>query len=99
MGKIIAEIEAAGQLGERLAYQMKNRFMSLTSPEAQQLFDELNRLPFHDEKIVLTKTGSKLIFSMSTVSHIAVAHNLFPYLRTKRQNIFNNTYLEIFVGI
>lgn len=82
-GKIIAEIEAAGQLGERLAYQMKNRFMSLTSPEAQQLFDELNRLPFHDEKIVLTKTGSQLIFSMSTVSHIAVAHNLFSLFKDK----------------
>ena len=43
--KIIAEIEAAGQLGERLADQMKNRFMSLTSIEAQQLFDELNKIP------------------------------------------------------
>lgn len=30
-GKIIAEIEAAGQLGERLTDRMKNRFMSLTS--------------------------------------------------------------------
>lgn len=81
--KIIAEIEAAGQLGERLAYQMKNRFMSLTSPEAQQLFDELNRFPFHDEKIVLTKTGSQLIFSMSTVNQIAVAHNLFSLFSNK----------------
>ena len=85
-GKIIAEIEAAGQLGERLAYQMKNRFMSLTSPEAQQLFDELNRLPFHDEKIVLTKTGSQLIFSMSTVSQVAVAHNLFSLFSDKNPN-------------
>ena len=82
-GKIIAEIEAAGQLGERLTEQMKNRFMSLTSPEAQQLFDELNRRPFHDEKIVLTKTGSQLIFSMSTVSQIAVAHNLFSLFNDK----------------
>lgn len=82
-GKIIAEIEAAGQLGERLTEQMKNRFMSLTSPEAQQLFDELNRSPFHDEKIVLTKTGSQLIFSMSTVSQIAVAHNLFSLFNDK----------------
>ena len=82
-GKIIAEIEAAGQLGERLTEQMKNRFMSLTSPEAQQLFDELNRCPFHDEKIVLTKTGSQLIFSMSTVSQIAVAHNLFSLFNDK----------------
>ena len=81
-----AEIEAAGQLGERLAYQMKNRFMSLTSPEAQQLFDELNRLPFHDEKIVLTKTGSQLIFSMSTVSQVAVAHNLFSLFSDKNPN-------------
>ena len=81
--KIIAEIEAANQLGERLAYQMKNRFMSLTSPEAQQLFDELNRIPFHDEKIVLTKTGSQLIFSMSTVSQVAVAHNLFSLFSNK----------------
>lgn len=82
-GKIIAEIEAAGQLGERLTEQMKNRFMSLTSPEAQQLFDELNRRPFHNEKIVLTKTGSQLIFSMSTVSQIAVAHNLFSLFNDK----------------
>lgn len=82
-GKIIAEIETAGQLGERLTEQMKNRFMSLTSPEAQQLFDELNRRPFHDEKIVLTKTGSQLIFSMSTVSQIAVAHNLFSLFNDK----------------
>lgn len=82
-GKIIAEIEATGQLGERLTEQMKNRFMSLTSPEAQQLFDELNRRPFHDEKIVLTKTGSQLIFSMSTVSQIAVAHNLFSLFNDK----------------
>ena len=82
-GKIIAEIEAAGQLGERLTEQMKNRFMSLTSPEAQQLFDELNIRPFHDEKIVLTKTGSQLIFSMSTVSQIAVAHNLFSLFNDK----------------
>lgn len=82
-GKIIAEIEAAGQLGERLTDQMKNRFMSLTSSEAQQLFDELNRRPFHDEKIVLTKTGSQLIFSMSTVSQIAVAHNLFSLFNDK----------------
>lgn len=82
-GKIIAEIEAAGQLGERLTEQMKNRFMSLTSPEAQQLFDELNRRPFHDEKIVLTKTGSQLIFSMSTVSQIVVAHNLFSLFNDK----------------
>lgn len=82
-GKIIAEIEAAGQLGERLTEQMKNRFMSLTSPEAQQLFDGLNRRPFHDEKIVLTKTGSQLIFSMSTVSQIAVAHNLFSLFNDK----------------
>ena len=81
--KIIAEIESAGQLGERLTEQMKNRFMSLTSPEAQQLFDELNRRPFHDEKIVLTKTGSQLVFSMSTVSQIAVAHNLFSLFNDK----------------
>lgn len=81
--KIIAELESAGQLGERLANQMKNRFISLTSSEAKQLFDELNRIPFHDEKIVLTKTGSQLIFSMSTVSHVAVAHNLFSLLENK----------------
>lgn len=84
--KIIAEIEAAGQLGERLADQMKNRFMSLTSIEAQQLFDELNKIPFHDEKIVLTKTGSQLIFSMSTVSQVAVAHNLFSLFSEKHPN-------------
>ena len=84
--KIIAEIEAAGQLGERLAEQMKNRFMSLTSIEAQQLFDELNKIPFHDEKIVLTKTGSQLIFSMSTVSQVAVAHNLFSLFSEKHPN-------------
>ncbi len=87
--KIIAEIEAAGQLGEQLANQMKNRFMSLTSLEAQQLFDELNRIPFHDEKIVLTKTGSQLIFSMSTVSQIAVAYNLFSLFSDK-----NPDYLQ-----
>lgn len=38
MGKIIAEIEAAGQLGERLTDQMKNRFMSLTSLEILTTF-------------------------------------------------------------
>lgn len=81
--KIITDIEAAGQLGERLANQMKNRFESLTSREAQQLFNELNRIPFHDEKIVLTKTGSQLIFSMSTVSQAAVAHNLFSLFSDK----------------
>ena len=81
--KVIAELESAGRLGERLVYQMKNRFMSLTSLKAQQLFDELNRIPFHDEKIVLTKTGSQLIFSMSTVSQVAVAHNLFSLFSNK----------------
>lgn len=81
--KIVTEIETAGQLGIRLAEQMKNRFISLTSPEAQRLFDELNRIPFHDEKIVLTKTGSQLIFSMSTVSHVAVARNLFSLFENK----------------
>jgi predicted MPP superfamily phosphohydrolase len=81
--KIVTEIETAGQLGIRLAEQMKNRFLSLTSPEAQRLFDELNRIPFHDEKIVLTKTGSQLIFSMSTVSHMAVARNLFSLFENK----------------
>lgn len=37
MEKIVTEIETAGQLGIRLAEQMKNRFISLTSPEAQRL--------------------------------------------------------------
>ena len=84
--KIIAEIEAADQLGVRLAEQIKNRFISLTSSEAQQLFDKLNKIPFHNEKIVLTKTGSQLIFSMSTVSHVAVARNLYSLFENKSTN-------------
>ena len=32
---------------------------------------------------MLTKTGSQLIFSMSTVSQIAVAHNLFSLFNDK----------------
>lgn len=88
--KIVAELETAGQLGIRLAEQMKNRFISLTSPESQRLFDELNRIPFHDEKIVLTKTGSQLIFSMSTVSQVAVAHNLFSLFNNKDTDYLQN---------
>lgn len=80
---IIADLETAGSLGERLARQMQNRLRSMTSEEAIQLFDKLNEIPFHDEKIVLTKTGSQFIFSMSTVSQVAVAHNLFSLFEEK----------------
>ncbi len=74
---IIMELDKSGQLGNRLAEAMKNRFCSLISPEAKQLFNELNKHPFHNEKIILTQTGSQLIFSMSTVNQVAVAHNLY----------------------
>jgi hypothetical protein len=80
---IIAALEAAGQLGERLTQQMQNRLRSMMSTEAKQLFDELNKIPFHNEKIVLTKTGSQLISSMSTVSQTAIAHNLFSLFEEK----------------
>lgn len=81
--KIIEAFEAAGPLGERLTDQMKNRLRSLSSNEAKKLLDQLNRIPFHNEKIVLTKTGSRLIFSMSVVSQVAVAENLFSLFEHK----------------
>lgn len=92
--RIISAFENSGQLGERLADQMKNRFKSLSSPEAKKLFDELNNIPFHDEKIVITKTGSQLIFSMSTVSQVAVANNLFSLFKDKEATFFQEKIVD-----
>lgn len=92
--EIISSFENSGKLGERLADQMKNRFKSLSSAEAKKLFDELNNIPFHDEKIVLTKTGSQLIFSMSTVSQLAVASNLFSLFKEKDVIFFQKNIVD-----
>lgn len=80
---IIGDLEASGKLGEILVRQIKNRIQPMSSDEARKLVEELNKLPFHDEKIVLTKSGSQIIFSMSSVSQCAVAHNLFTVLKDK----------------
>lgn len=80
---IISDLESADQLGEILVRQIKNRIQPMNSTEARSLFEELNRLPFHDEKIVFSKSGSQIIFSMSSVSQTAVAKNLFSLLENK----------------
>lgn len=80
---IINDFEASGKLGEILVRQIKNRIQPMNSGEAQKLISELNKRPFHDEKIVLTKSGSQIIFSMSSVSQCAVAQNLFALLKDK----------------
>lgn len=80
---IMNDIEASGKLGEILVRQLKNRIQPMNSDEAKKLVEELNNRPFHDEKIVLTKSGSQIIFSMSSVSQCAVAHNLFTLLNDK----------------
>lgn len=80
---IISDLESADQLGEILTRQIKNRIQPMNSNEARSLFEELNRLPFHDEKIVFSKSGSQIIFSMSSVSQSAVANNLFTLLENK----------------
>lgn len=78
---IMNDFEASGKLGEILVRQLKNRIQPMSSDEAKKLVEELNNRPFHDEKIVLTKSGSQIIFSMSSVSQCAVAHNLFTLLQ------------------
>ena len=80
---IISDLEGAGKLGEILVRQIKNRIQPMNSDEARRLFEELCKRPFHDEKIVLSKSGSQIIFSMSSVSQYAVAHNLFTLLKDK----------------
>lgn len=85
---IIDDLEAAGALGEILVRQIKNRIQPMNSDEAKKLVEELNKRPFHDEKIVLTKSGSQIIFSMSSVSQYAVAHNLFTLLKDKDTEFF-----------
>lgn len=80
---IISDLESSERLGEILVRQIKNRLQPMNSDEARSLFEELNRLPFHDEKIVLSQSGSQIIFSMSSVSQSAVAHNLFTLLEEK----------------
>ena len=80
---IMNDFEASGKLGEILVRQLKNRIQPMSSDEAKKLVEELNNRPFHDEKIVLTKSGSQIIFSMSSVSQCAVAHNLFTLLQDK----------------
>ncbi len=80
---IIGDLETSGKLGEILVRQIKNRIQPMSSDEARKLVEELNKHPFHDEKIVLTKSGSQIIFSMSSVSQCAVAHNLFTLLKDK----------------
>ena len=81
--QIISDLESARRLGEVLVRQIKNRIQPMNSKEASVLFEQLNRLPFHDEKIVLSKSGSQIIFSMSSVSQSAVANNLFSLLGEK----------------
>ena len=80
---IMNEFEASGKLGEILVRQLKNRIQPMNSNEAKKLVEDLNNRPFHDEKIVLTKSGSQIIFTMSSVSQCAVAHNLFTLLNDK----------------
>lgn len=80
---IMKDFEDSGRLGEILVRQIKNRIQPMNSDEARKLVEELNKHPFHDEKIVLTKSGSQIIFSMSSVSQYAVAHNLFTLLHDK----------------
>lgn len=80
---IISDLESSERLGEILVRQIKNRLQPMNSDEARYLFEELNRHPFHDEKIVLSKSGSHIIFSMSSVSQSAVAHNLFSLFKDK----------------
>lgn len=80
---IMNDFEASGKLGDMLVRQLKNRIQPMSSNEAKKLVEELNNRPFHDEKIVLTKSGSQIIFSMSSVSQCAVAHNLFTLLKDK----------------
>ena len=80
---IISDLDSSDRLGEILAKQIKNRIQPMNSTEARSLFEELNRLPFHDEKIVFSKSGSQIIFSMSSVSQSAVANNLFTLLENK----------------
>ena len=80
---LIRDLDSAERLGEVLVRQIKNRLQPMSSEEAHHLFDELNRHPFHDEKIVLSKSGSQIIFSMSSVSQSSVAYNLFSLLEDK----------------
>lgn len=81
--EIIRDLESSERLGEILVKQIKNRIQPMNSDEARKLIEELNKRPFHDEKIVLTKSGSQIIFSMSSVSQCAVAHNIFTLLEEK----------------
>lgn len=90
---IIADLETSDRLGEILVRQIKNRIQPMNSDEARNLVEELNKLPFHDEKIVLSKSGSQIIFSMSSVSQCAVARNLFSLLKEK-----NTDFLKIHVN-
>ena len=80
---LISDLDSSDRLGEILVKQIKNRIQPMNSTDARSLFDELNRLPFHDEKIVFSKSGSQIIFSMSSVSQSAVADNLFTLLENK----------------
>lgn len=74
-------------LKNRLFRAMKNRFKLMPqSKYTKQLFDELNDPqagPFHDERIAFTKAGSQLYLSMSVVSPVAVASNLYDLLSHK----------------
>lgn len=87
---IISDLEASERLGEILVRQIKNRIQPMNSDEARKLIEELNKHPFHDEKIVFTKSGSQIIFSMSSVSQSAVAHNLFTLLERKEKEFLKS---------
>ena len=87
---IIQKLDEEKNLGDRLCEALKNRLQPMQSEEAQNICKRLNERPFHDEKIILSPSGSQIIFSMSIVSPGAVAENLFTFFEEKSEEFLRN---------